>query len=73
MQQYVEEEKGTEAATSSQLDWNLGTIKRKMPEFMGNNNAEEYLESERKGEMFVKCQNNFEEKKVKLVAVEFTR
>jgi hypothetical protein len=72
MQQYVQEEDGTEAATSSQLDGNLGTIKKKMPEFKGNNNAEEYLEWERKGEMIFKGQNYFEEKKVNLVAVEFT-
>jgi hypothetical protein len=50
----------------------LGTIKRKMPEFKGNNNAKEYLEWERKVEMIFECQNNFEEKKVKFVAVEFT-
>jgi hypothetical protein len=44
MQQYVKEEEGSEAATSSQLEGNSGTIKRKMPEFKGNNNAEEYIE-----------------------------
>jgi hypothetical protein len=54
MQQYVEQEEGTEAATNSQLDGNFGTIKRKMPEFKGNNIAEESLEWERKGEMIFK-------------------
>jgi hypothetical protein len=44
MQQYAREEMGTEATTSGQLDGYLGTIKRKMTEFKGNNNAEEYLE-----------------------------
>jgi hypothetical protein len=72
MQQYVEEEEGTEAASSSQLDGNFGTIKRKMPEFKGNNNAEEYHEWDKMGEVIFKYQNYFEEKKVKLVAVEFT-
>jgi hypothetical protein len=43
-----------------------------MPKFKGNNKAEEYLEWERKVEMIFECQNYFEEKKVKLVAVEFT-
>jgi hypothetical protein len=43
MLQYVEEEDGTMAATSSQLNGKLGTIKRKMPEFKGNNNVEENL------------------------------
>jgi hypothetical protein len=32
IQQYVEEEEGTEAATSSQLDGNFRTINRKMPD-----------------------------------------
>ena len=44
----------------------------RMPEFKGNNNAEEYLEWERKVEMIFECQNYSEEKKVKLAAVEFT-
>jgi hypothetical protein len=44
MQQYVEEEEGIEGPTSSQLDGNLGTIKRRMPEFKGNKNAKVYLE-----------------------------
>jgi hypothetical protein len=70
MQQYAEEEEGIEAATSCKLNGNSGTKKRKMPEFKGNNNAEEYLEWERKVEMIIECQNYFEEKKVKLVAVE---
>jgi hypothetical protein len=54
MQQYVEEGEGTEAATSSQLDGNSGIVKWKMPEFKGNNNAEEYLDRERKVEMIFK-------------------
>jgi hypothetical protein len=69
MQQYVEEEEGTEGPTSNQLDGNLGTIKRKMSEFKGNNNVKEYLEWERKGEMIFKCQNYSEDKNVKLVAI----
>jgi hypothetical protein len=60
MQQYVHEEEGTEATTSGQLDWNLGTIKRKIPEFKGNKNAEEYLEWERKVEMIFEFHNYFE-------------
>jgi hypothetical protein len=32
MQQYVEEEEGTDAATSIQLDGNFGTINIKMPD-----------------------------------------
>jgi hypothetical protein len=71
IQQYVKEEEGTEATTIGHLDGNLGTIKRKMPEFKGNNKTEEYFERERKVEMIFECQNHFEEKKMKLVAFEF--
>jgi hypothetical protein len=49
MHQYVEEEEGTEGATSGQVEGNLGTIKRKMPEFKGNNNAEAYLDGRGRG------------------------
>ncbi|KAJ8753022.1 hypothetical protein K2173_008809 [Erythroxylum novogranatense] len=43
-----------------------------IPAFKGRNDAEAYLEWERKVDMIFKCHNFSEEKKVKLVAVEFT-
>lgn len=40
--------------------------------FQGKNNPDVYLEWEKKGRVSVCCHEYFEEKKVKLVAVEFT-
>ncbi|XP_043812189.1 uncharacterized protein LOC122723569, partial [Manihot esculenta] len=44
----------------------------KVPEFKGNNNAEEYIEWERKTEQIFECHNYTEEKKSHIAAVEFT-
>ncbi|KAJ4713042.1 Mutant gag-pol polyprotein [Melia azedarach] len=51
---------------------NLGSIKIKIPTFQGKNGPELYLEWERKVEHVFDCHIYFEEKKVKLTAMEFT-
>ena len=53
-------------------DSNLNAIKMSMPQFKGRNDAETYLEWERKVEMIFACHNYSEEKKVRLAAVEFS-
>ena len=52
-------------------DNDLSSIKMKVPEFKGNNNAEEYIEWERKVEQIFECHNYSEEKKSHIAAVEF--
>ena len=52
-------------------DNNLGSIKMKIPSFQGNNDTETYLEWERKMELVFYCHNYYENKKVKLAAIEF--
>ena len=47
-------------------------IKMKIPSFQGRNDLEAYLEWEKKVEMVFDCHHYFEEKKVKLAAIEFT-
>ena len=54
------------------VDRNIGSIKITMPLFQGKNDAEAYLEWERKVEIIFACHNYSEEKKVKLAAVEFS-
>ena len=54
------------------VDRNLGSIKMKIPSFQGRNDPDVYLEWERKVELIFECHNYSEEKKVKLVAVEFS-
>ncbi|GKV18389.1 hypothetical protein SLEP1_g28784 [Rubroshorea leprosula] len=49
-----------------------GSIKMKIPPFQGKNDPDVYLEWEKKVELVFDCYNYFEEKKVKLAAVEFT-
>ncbi|RDY08618.1 hypothetical protein CR513_07123, partial [Mucuna pruriens] len=49
-----------------------GNIKISIPTFQGKNDPEVYLEWERKVEHVFDCHNYSEEKKVKLVVVEFT-
>jgi hypothetical protein len=51
---------------------NLGNIKMKIPSFQGKNDPEAYLEWEKKVELIFECHNYSEEKKVKLVVIEFT-
>jgi len=53
-------------------DNHLGSIKMTIPMFQGKNDTELYLKWERKFEHVFDCQNYSEEKKVKLVVVEFT-
>ena len=44
----------------------------KIPSFQGKNNPEVYLEWEKKVEFIFECHNYSDEKKVKLVVIEFT-
>ncbi|KAL6327536.1 hypothetical protein AAG906_021627 [Vitis piasezkii] len=53
-------------------DRNLGNIKMKIPSFQGKNDPKVYLEWEKKVEFIFECHNYSEEKKVKLVVIEFT-
>ena len=62
----------TETYQTNTIDGDLSSIKMKVPEFKGNNNAEEYIEWERKTEQIFECHNYTEEKKSHIAAVEFT-
>ena len=53
-------------------DNNLGNIKMKIPSFQGKNDPEAYLEWERKVELVFYCHNYSENKKVKVVVIEFS-
>jgi hypothetical protein len=44
----------------------------KIPTFHGKNDPEAYLEWEKKVELIFECHNYSEEKKVKLIVIEFT-
>ncbi|XP_031276789.1 uncharacterized protein LOC116135233 [Pistacia vera] len=55
----------------SKGDNNIGSIKMAILTFQGKNDPELYLEWERKVEHVFDCHNSSEEKKVKLVAMEF--
>ncbi|RVW82856.1 hypothetical protein CK203_051154 [Vitis vinifera] len=54
------------------IDRNIGNIKMKIQSFQGKNDPEVYLEWEKKVEFIFECHNCSEEKKVKLVVIEFT-
>jgi len=54
------------------IDRNLGSIKLKIPTFKGKTDPEAYLDWEKKVEMIFDIHRYSEEKKVKLVVVEFT-
>ena len=54
------------------VDKNLGSIKMKIPSFQGRTDPEVYLEWEKRIELVFDCHNYSEEKKVKLVVIEFT-
>ena len=53
-------------------DNNLGNFKMKIPSFQRRNDPEIYLEWERKVEMVFECHNYSDNKKVKLVVIEFS-
>ncbi|PKI46713.1 hypothetical protein CRG98_032889 [Punica granatum] len=53
------------------VDRNIGSIKMTIPSFQGRNDPDAYIEWERKVELVFDCHNYSEEKKVKLVVVEF--
>ncbi|KAG2664614.1 hypothetical protein I3760_16G090300 [Carya illinoinensis] len=54
------------------VDRDLENIKMKIPSFQGRTDPEAYLEWEKKIELIFDCRNYSEEKKVKLVVIEFT-
>lgn len=53
-------------------DNNINSMKMKIPLFKERNNIDTYLQWEQKVELICKCHNFSEEKKVKLIVVEFT-
>ena len=53
-------------------DNNLGTVKMKIPNFHGISDLKAYLVWEKKVDFMFNCHNYSEEKKVKLVCMEFT-
>ena len=64
--------RGRNREDRNQKDNNLGNIKMKIPSFQGKNNPEAYLEWEGKVELVFDCHHYFENKKVKLAAIEFS-
>ncbi|PON67003.1 hypothetical protein PanWU01x14_105850 [Parasponia andersonii] len=53
-------------------DNSLGSVKMKIPSFQGKNDLEAYLEWKKKVELVFDCHNYSENKKVKLIAIEFS-
>ncbi|KAH9649363.1 Endonuclease [Citrus sinensis] len=68
----IDDMRGRDDGRERRIDHDLGSIKLKIPSFQGKNDPEVYLEWEKKVELVSDCHNYSEEKKVKLVAVEFT-
>src|SRR2546425_4056191 len=62
---------GSEVERNPAVDNDLTSIKMRIPTFEGKNNAEEFIEWERKVEQIFECHNYSEEKKSVLAAVEF--
>jgi hypothetical protein len=58
--------------TYEDMDGDLDTIKLKIPNFQGKNDPEAYLEWEKKVDWIFDCHSYSEQKKVKLVIIEFT-
>jgi hypothetical protein len=58
--------------TYENMDGDLDTIKLKIPNFQGKNDPEAYLEWEKKVDWIFYCHSYYEQKKVKLVIIEFT-
>jgi hypothetical protein len=58
-------------ANYEDMDWDLDTIKLKIPNFQGKNNPEAYLEWEKKVNWIFYCHSYSEQKKVKSVIIEF--
>jgi len=58
--------------TYKDMDGDLVTIKLKIPNFQGKNDPRAYLEWEKKVDCFSDCHIYSEQKKVKLVIIEFT-
>src|SRR2546428_8064432 len=64
-------EDGGEIERNPVVDNDLTSIKMRIPTFEGKNNAEEFIEWERKLEELFECHNYSDEKKSVLAAVEF--
>jgi len=58
--------------TYEDIDGDLDTIKLKIPNFQGKNDPEAYLEWEKKVDWIFDCHSYSEQKKVKLMIIEFT-
>ena len=58
-------------STYEDMDGDLDTIKLKIPSFQGKNDLEAYLEWEKKVDWIFDCHRYSEQKKVKLVIIEF--
>jgi len=58
--------------TYEDMDGDLDTIKLKIPNFQGKNDPEAYLEWEKKIDWIFDCHSYSEQKKGKLVIIEFT-
>jgi len=58
--------------TYEDMDGDLDTVKLKIPNFQGKNDPEAYLEWEKKVDWIFDFHSYFEQKKVKLVIIEFT-
>ena len=54
------------------VDRNLGSIKLRIPTFLGKTDPEAYLEWEKRVDLIFDCHNFSEEKKVKLVVTQFS-
>ena len=59
-------------STYKDMDGDLNTIKLKIPSFQSKNDPEAYLEWEKKVDWIFYCHSYLEQKKVKLVIIEFT-
>jgi len=59
--------------TYEDMDGDLDNIKLKIPNFQGKNDPEANLEWEKKVDWIFDCHSYFEQKKVKLVIIEFTK
>ncbi|CAA0843295.1 Unknown protein [Striga hermonthica] len=64
--------RGGKRRRDNEVDRDLGSIKLNIPTFKGRSDPEAYLEWEKKTNLIFECHNYFEEKKVKLDAIEFT-
>ncbi|KAL0373655.1 UNVERIFIED_CONTAM: hypothetical protein Sradi_3281200 [Sesamum radiatum] len=64
--------RGGRRKQGNEVDRDLRSIKLNIPTFQGRSDPEAYLEWEKKTDLIFECHNYSKEKKVKLVAIEFT-